>query len=196
MWRLISSLKAILNRRRRQASVEEALRSEYLGSLAERAKRYVDVDPHGIVAPTHFASISAECARLHRDGHYYGSISLCQSVAEALVRYLCTRNGWRPAKEYETNVEKLFTRQFLPSETRDWLLDVWEKRDDYHHLNEAVEADRVALEALSRQKNRALISVESDVFAYSLVDGAISFKHPKYWDSQDNLAQVFLRLHP
>ena len=178
------------------ARIQEVLRDEYLSSLPERAQRYLDVRPHGVVAHTHFAPVSAECTKLHRDGHHYGSIALCQAVAEALVRYLCERNGWSAGKDFEKNVRKLVQRGFITGDMRDSLFKIWHQRDDYHHLNEQVTSDRSTLESLSREKHEALIELESEVFAFSVRDGAIEVKHPKYWDSQNSYAEVFLRLHP
>ena len=61
----------------------------------ERAKRYFEVVPHNIVPDSYLADISIECARLHRDGHFYGSIALCQAVGEAIVRRIRERSGAR-----------------------------------------------------------------------------------------------------
>jgi len=61
----------------------------------ERIDRYLRAQHHGIVADTPFAPASAECIDLFRDGHFYGAISLCQAVGEALVRHMCRANRWK-----------------------------------------------------------------------------------------------------
>lgn len=193
---ILSLFRRLYMQTRQRPQVEEALRSEYLGTLTQRAQRYLDVLPHGIIAHTHFAPVSAECTKLHRDGHYYGSIALCQAVSEALVRYLCDRNGWQPGKDHEKNVHKLVQRGFISSDMRDTLLEIWSKRDDFHHLNEQIPSDRSELEVLSRDKNQALVRIESEIFAFSVNEGRIIAKYPKYWDTKDNYGEVFLRLHP
>ena len=121
-------------------------------------------------------------------------ISLSQSVAEALVRFLCERNRWRPAKSFEENVRKLRGRGFISAELVIKLLEIWSKRDDYHHLNPAIEADRNEVEVLARAKVQLLTEVEKDIFDFGIKDGAIVPKNPKYWNPTDNYSEVFLRV--
>ena len=145
--------------------------------VSERVERYLRVRHHGIVAVTPFAPASTECIELFRDGHYYGAISLSQAVGEALVRHMCRSNKWKPAENFENNVRKLRERGFVDSAVGGELLRLWEKRDDYHHLNPTVVRDRQALEDLALAKIRALSEVERFVFPWSPSDtpGAISF---------------------
>ena len=175
---------------------EDSIREEFEGTLADRVDRYVQVKPHEIVPYTHFSTISAECSFLFRDGHYYGCIALTQAVAEALVRFLCKKNSFRPVKNFENNIEKLSVRNFISDKVKESLLKIWEKRNDYHHLNPNVETDRQTLEELAREKVRLLVEVEKEVFRFTSVDGKINPENPKYWDISGNQAQVFLRLEP
>jgi len=73
--------------------IEDSLKQELEQTLSSRVQRYLKVKPHGIVPYTQFAPVSAECALLFRDGHFYGCIALSQAVAEAIVRFLCQKNG-------------------------------------------------------------------------------------------------------
>ena len=107
------------------------------------------VKPLGVVPLTEFAPVSAECTFLFRDGHFYGAISLSQAIAEAIAKFLCQKNGWKPNKNFEKNVAKLQTRQFISPEMKNKFFRLWEKRDDYHHLNPNIEIDREKLEALA-----------------------------------------------
>ncbi len=179
-----------------QKWVEDSIRQEFEGTLPHRVARYLQVKPHPIIPYEHFSAASTECSLLFRDGHFYGCISLTQSVAEALVRFLCQRNSCRPAKEFKKNVNKLSVRNFISDELKESFLKIWEKRDDYHHLNPNVKADRQALEELAREKARLLTEVESEVFRFTVTDGKLIPKYPKYWDISGNQAQVFLRLEP
>jgi hypothetical protein len=180
----------------KQKLVEESIRQEFEGTLADRVDRYMQVKPHEIVPYTHFSTISAECSFLFRDGHYYGCIALTQAVAEALVRFLCKKNSFRPVKNFENNIEKLSVRNFISYEVKDSLLTIWQERDDYHHLNPSIESDRQTLEELAKEKTRLLVEVEKEVFRFTSVDGKINPENPKYWDISGNQAQVFLRLEP
>ncbi len=145
------------------------------------------------MANHHFASASAECRELFRDRHFYGCIALTQAVAEALVKFLCKRNGWRSNKVYEKNLDKLFTRKFISEQAKNGLQKIWEKRDDYHHLNESIATDLQALGVLAKEKLELLNKVESEIFAFKFVDGKIAPIQPKYWDIDGGEAEVFLR---
>jgi hypothetical protein len=174
---------------------QDGIKQEFEQTLSSRVERYLKVKPHGIVPLTEFAPVSAECALLFRDGHYYGSIALSQAVAEAIAKFLCTKNGWKPDKNFEKNVKKLEARQFISKDSRDRFLSLWEKRDDYHHLNPTIETDRQKLETLAYEKVLLLKQIESEVFAFSFVDGKLVPKCKKYWVLQENgTVPVSLRL--
>jgi hypothetical protein len=174
---------------------QDGIKQEFEQTLSSRVERYLKVKPHGIVPLTEFAPVSAECALLFRDGHYYGSIALSQAVAEAIAKFLCAKNGWKPDKNFEENVKKLETRQFISKDSRDKFLSLWENRDDYHHLNPTIETDRRKLEALACEKVLLLKQIESQVFAFTFVDGKLVPACRKYWALQeDGTVPVFLRL--
>ncbi len=177
-----------------QKRVEGSIKQEFEQTLSDRAARYLQVKPHGIIPYTHFSAASAECSLLFRDGHFYGCIALTQAVAEALARFLCQRNSWKPANEFEENVEKLCARKVISSKLKKSLLRIWMKRDDYHHLNPNVEVDHQALEELAREKVCFLAEVESEIFRFTVANGKIIPEQPKYWKRSGN--QVFLRLDP
>ena len=176
--------------------VEDSIRQEFEGTLADRVARYLEVKPHQTVPYTHFSTISAECSFLFRDGHYYGCIALTQAVAEALVRFLCTKNSFKPVKRFEKNVEKLSTRTFISDKVKVSLLKIWERRDDYHHLNTSIENDRQTQEEMAREKTRLLVDIEREVFRFTWVDGKLNPENQRYWNMSGNQAQVFLRFYP
>lgn len=174
--------------------IEDDLRGEFELTLTDRVNRYLAVKPHEIVTDTHFAAVSAECASLFRDGHFYGCIALTQAVAEALVRFICQRSSCKASDEFEKNVETLSKRKLISDDVKGRLLKVWERRNDYHHLNPNVERNRQELEKLAREKAHLLVEVEREIFAFTIVDGKLVPKYPKYWDITGNQAQVYLRL--
>lgn len=187
-------MEANRNQDAQRKRVEEDMRQLFEQRLPERVKRHFEVKPHPVVANHHFSAASAECIDLFIGGHFYGCISLTQAVAEALVRFLCHRNGWRPSKELEKNIGKLVTRKAISNELSGELLKIWNERDDYHHLNPNIETDRKKLEALARERVKLLNEVvEAEIFHFELVDGKIAPTHPKYWDIDDGKADVFLR---
>jgi hypothetical protein len=179
----------------RRMVAQDGIKQEFEQTLGSRVNRYLKVKPHGIIPLTEFASVSAECALLFRDGHFYGAIALSQAVAEAVAKFLCQKNGWKPKKSFEENVAKLETRQFISKDMKDKFLSLWDKRDDYHHLNPTIETDRQKLEALAYEKVSLLKEIETEVFRFSIVDGRLVPQNSKYWNLQpDGTAQVFLRL--
>ncbi len=178
-----------------QVFTEDRIKQEFEQTLSFRVQRYLKVKPHGIVPHTEFAPASAECTLLFRDGHFYGCIALSQGVTEAIARFLCHKNGWRPENTFEKNVTKLHIRKFISEEMKHKFLRIWEKRDDYHHLNANIEIDREQMEKSAYQKVLLLKEIESEVFKFSVVDGKLVPENKKYWVLQHNgTIPVFLKL--
>lgn len=180
-----------------QALATESIRQEFEQTLPERVERYLQVKPHIIIPNAPFAVPSSECSFLYRDGHFYACIALVQAVAEAIVRYICDRDFRKHGKDFKKNVEKLYKGKFISDKMRESLLKIWQKRNDYHHLNSSVESDRRTLEKLAKEKTCLLVEVESEIFKFSLgKDGSIIPEYPKYWKINDGKTEVFLRLEP
>lgn len=177
----------------KKAEAENTLKQEFNLMFDQRVERYLELRPHGIIPNSHFAAVSAECYSLYRDGHFYGAVSLSQSVAEALVKFLCNKNGWKPNKDFEENIKQLITRQKITQDLADIFIRLWEDRNDYHHLNPNIEQERQTLESLAKSKLTDLRTIEADLFAYSINDGKMSPKYPKYWEITGGTVPVFLR---
>lgn len=172
---------------------EDNLRQEFEQTLKSRVKRYISVTPHGIIPNAKFAVASSECSLLFRDGHFYGCIALSQAVAEALVKYICEKNGWSPANNYEENVYTLYKRGFISEELRHRLLQIWQGRDTYHHLNNSIATEIERLEQIAQEKAKLIALIEAEVFSFSLdPEGRLLPKNPKYWEGLDG--NVYLRL--
>ncbi len=180
-----------------QALTADSMKQEFEHTLPERVERYLQVKPHIIIPNAPFAVPSSECSLLFRDGHFYACIALVQAVAEAIVRYMCDIDFKKHDKVFEKNVEKLHTRKFIDDKLRKFLLKIWDRRDDYHHLNPNVKSDRQTLENLAKEKTCLLLDVESQIFEFRFAsDGSMIFKYPKYWKIKGGQAEVFLRLEP
>jgi hypothetical protein len=180
-----------------KTQLRETLTGEFTFNLEQRIARYLELKPHGIVPYSHFAAVSLECHYLFRDGHYYGTVALAQAVAEALVKFLCTANGWPPKNDFETNVKNLRTRRKITDELQALLTSIWNERDDYHHLNSGILQDQSKLEALAKEKLSGLRAVEMELFAYSVNEGKLVPTYPKYWPQggePDGTLSVYLRL--
>ena len=172
--------------------LEDSVRGEFEATLVMRVERYLQVKPHGIVPNTHFSAPLAQCSFLYRDGHYYGCIALSQAVAEALVKYMCKKKSCKAANSFEKNLGILASRGFLKDDLKTILLQIWENRDDYHHLNPNVERDLSRLQEIALDKASLLVKVMADIFEYSIIDGRFKPKHPEYWEITGQKANVFL----
>ena len=185
-------LKAI-NRK----ELEENLKQEFLATLDERISRYRELDFIKVTPNAHFASVSAECILLYRDGHFLACVALCQAVAEAIVRLMCERSKFSSISEdYEKNVGNLQKRKIEPDCSK-LFKEIWKGRNDYHHLNPKIPTERSELQDIAKSKIITLHKIESEVFDFSWTkDGAISPRYPKYWDIKNGLLNVFLRFEP
>lgn len=167
--------------------IEDSLRQEFEQTLQERIDRWAQVQ-RATVLPyhkdvQHFVAPSAESSLLFREGHFYGCIALVQAVAEALVRFVWKKNNCRGVGDFEQRVRRLRKREIISSQLKDSFLKIWDKRDDYHHLNSNVEVDQRKLEALARIKVYLLAQVEKKIFDYTVHNGIITPRKPKYWKS-------------
>ena len=177
--------------------LEDSLRQECLGTISDRITRYLELDFIGVTPNDYWASISAECILLYRDGHFFACVALCQAVAEALARFLCERNGWNAADDFKKNTLVLLRRRKVTPDCYKCFKEIWKGRNDYHHLNPKVPTERIKLQGIAKSKMIALHEVESEVFAFEWVGGALKPRYPKYWpEAQDGLLNVFLRFEP
>ena len=178
--------------------LQDNLEQDFLASINDRISRYLELDFIQVVPNTHFAPITIECILLYRDGYFFACIALCQAVAEALLRFMCERNerGSEGFVKFETNIRKL--RELKDKIPLDWietLERVWENRNDYHHLNPDVPTQKEKLREIAKDKIVALLDIESKVFAFEWVDGAIKRTHPEYWlETGSGHLDAYLRL--
>lgn len=173
----------------KQRQLQDALEQDFLATVNDRISRYLELDFIEVTPNTHFAPITIECMLLYRDGYFFACIALCQAVAEALLRFICDRNEKRSNRfvRFETNIRKL--RELGDKIPLDWIRTleiIWENRNDYHHINPEVPTQKDKLREIAKKKIVALLDVESKVFAFELVGGAIKRRHPKYWLETDN----------
>ncbi|MFC1902907.1 hypothetical protein ACFLX4_02430 [Chloroflexota bacterium] len=164
----------------RRHQQEDTLKQECLGTISERVARYLELDFIKVTPNEHFASISAECILLYRDGYFFACIALCQAVAEALVRFLYKRNVCNVSHDFKKNILVLLRRRKITTNCYKCLKEIWKGRNDYHHLNPKVPTEKIKLQAIAKSKMIALHDVESEVFAFEWVGGAIKPKYPKY----------------
>jgi len=184
-------LKAI-----KRKQLEDNLKQDFLATLNERISRYQELDFIKVTPNAHFASVSAECILLYRDGHFLACIALCQAVGEAIVRLMCERSKFSSiSNDYKKNVENLHKRKIEP-DCNELFNEIWKGRNDYHHLNPNIPIERSKLQDIAKSKMLTLHKIESKVFEFTIIDGAVSPRYPKYWDFKDGFLNVFLRFNP
>jgi hypothetical protein len=180
--------------------VEDAIRNEVLGTLSERAERWIEVRGLPMIPDGRpFAAPSVECRALFRDGYYLGCIALTQTVAEAIVRYVWQiKHGKKPIKspEFEKSLEDLSSRGFITADTKDKIERIWDGRNNYHHLNPSVETDCGKLETVAREKLLLLGDVEKVFFDFSVSNGYLVPKNTEFWPSDAERTRVYLRAYP
>jgi hypothetical protein len=184
-------LKAI-----KRKQLEETLRGDFTATINERISRYQELDFIQLTPNTHFAFVSSECISLYRDGYYFACISLCQAVAEAIVRLMCQKNNLNPSKHFEQNIRDLKTRIIQP-DCNTFFKEIWKGRNDYHHINPSIPTEEDELRGIAKNKIITLHNIEAKVFEFKFGNGAIIPKYPKYWDlSEKGTSNVFLRIDP
>lgn len=179
----------------KRRELQDTLQGEVTATLDERIARYEELDFIKITPNTHFAGVSVECINLYRDGYFLACVALCQAVAEAIVRLICTRNNFTSiSQEYEVNIEKLRKRK-IPPDCNELYKEIWKDRNCYHHLNPNIPSGKSKLQEVAKSKVCTLHTIESRVFEFKLVGGAVLPKYPKYWDfNKDGMLEVYLRL--
>lgn len=178
--------------------IESDLRSQFQAELPSRVERYGKSRVHGIIPNGYFAAASSECRDLYVGGQFYGCITLAQSVAEGLAKFIAEKNGMPQVEEHAAQVNIIRKRGNPPpiSEltSRAFKAIRGEDRNDFHHLDSDIEQDYIKLDARALACLEGLYRIESEVFAFQVIDGRIDPIHHRYWPQDGEALQVFLRL--
>lgn len=163
---------------------------------AARADRAARTQVHGIIPGEFFAAASSECRDVFIDGHYYACISLSQAVAEGLTRFLGDFHKVGAKKDPRKRVQQLHSKRAISRAAVDAFGRIWgNDRNTLHHLNPDIPTDHQLLERRAEDCVAALFEIESELFAFDVVDGGIAPKTPEYWPKTDAQHMgVFLRL--
>lgn len=157
------------------------------------AEKNIKTNRHPIIPNHYFSYVSSECQLLFDSGYYFGCIALCQSVAEALARFMYEKwTGKQPADYFKDNISKM---EGVQPDVRNLLKDIYggQQRNDFHHLNKTVPTEYTELKNIATKKIALLNEVESKIFEYDFTEKGLNPKYPKYWESVNSSANVFLR---
>jgi len=174
----------------------EQLRQHYDARLAGRAERAARTEVHGVIPNHFFSAASSECRDVFVDGHYYGCISLAQAVAEGLARFLGDIHHVGAKKDPQQRVHRLHTKGAISQAALDAFARIWgNDRNTFHHMNRDIRTDHAGLERRAEECVKALLEIESEVFAFEIENGKIIPKKVMYWPKSDpEHVEVFLRL--
>lgn len=182
----------------RRRMISDELRDMFEATIQERVNRHLEVSPREITANHHFTKPLVECDLLYRDGYFYSTVMVAQSVAEGISRFVAERNGLGLGKKLigPKIVDHLVDKKLISKEYEDAFNRLWETRNDLHHMNP--EVGDICFLPLAKRSIQDLAAIEREIFAGSWSnDGRFNPTHPKYWDTrEDGKMGAFLRLSP
>ncbi|HSA87255.1 MAG TPA: hypothetical protein VLE46_13810, partial [Nitrospira sp.] len=117
-------------------------------------------------------------------------------VAEGLAQFLGTFHQVGAKKDPAQRVQRLHSKGVITEGTMEAFRRIWgNDRNTFHHLNPDITIDHHALELRAEECVKALLEIESEIFAFNLVDGGkLQPQHPEYWPESDTQPiKVFLR---
>ena len=167
-----------------------------LDSSVQRAEQ---TDVVQMIPNHYFSAASAEIREMYIAGYFIGAITLSQSVAEGLSRFLCERNRIRryPKKDHLKRVDRLILEKIISLDTKNAFYKIEERRNDFHHMNENITANRSDLEAKAKLNVDRLFRIEKEIFDYRINKGVLVPVSSQYWDiSADGTTEAFLRSFP
>lgn len=170
---------------------KQHLRSGFELDFEDQVERLGKVAIRNQLPIQYFSFALVECRDMFVAGHYYGCITLCQSVAEGIAKFLIDKNPAEfQAAKVSTRIDggpytlanNLHRAGVISADSKAAFLRITgQDRNDFHHLNHQVPTDVKQLEARALECLAALNVVESEVFAYDVKEGVIFPKIPKYW---------------
>ena len=179
--------------------IEQRLRSMFEIKLASSILRAEQTEVIPIIPNQYFSTASSEIRDMFIDGYFTGAITLSQSVAEGLSRFLCDRNGLREyiKEKHSKRVFLLQSEKIISSKSKTAFDKIAEWRNDFHHMNENIKTNRSELDIRAKLNIGCLFQIEKEVFDYSITKGKLAPKYPQYWDiDADGTAEAFLRSLP
>lgn len=176
---------------------EKQMRASFEADLPRRLRRVSTVKLQHLIPAHWFAAAASECAGMYIGGFFYGAISLAQAYVEALSRYLAEHHHVPVRKDPGERCQRLYRKDIISAAALDAATKILDDRNDFHHLNKDVEQEYQKLEARAKECINLIHALESEVFAYSITDGApgtLVLAKPEYWPSAGaGLAQGHLR---
>lgn len=173
---------------------EDEMRSHFEAGLQERVRRASDVSLQNIIPNHWFSSAASECAGMYISGYFYGAISVAQAYVEALSKYLAKFHKTGVKNDVLLRCDRLFSEKIISQRALDAAKDIFNNRNDFHHLNENIQQDKKELELRAKNCINNIHIIESEVFEHSFSNGKVVLVRPEYWPSPSpDLTTVHLR---
>ncbi len=181
----------------RRFQLRQDLESECLGTIDAKIDRLLEIEHQEIIGDHHFASASAECIGLYRDGYFIGTVMMSHAINEGIVTFVAERNNIHIQKTADTRktieelVNELRGKDSISTDCADASLSIWKSyRNDVHHMNPKVST--IPFRELAQLNIKRLSVIENEIFG---CDGSLAPHQPKYWDKNpDGTIRAWLRL--
>ena len=175
-------------------TIEKRMRASFEASLPGRINRATQIDLQNVIPAQWFAAAASECASMYISGFFYRTISGAQAYVEALYNFLGTHHQIGAKNDPLLRWKRLKKKNIVSKSAYDAACLIFDKRNDFYHLNEDVEQNSKKLECRAKECVNHIHTIESEVFAHSFDNGKIILHNPKYWPGDNaEMAQVHLR---
>ena len=164
---------------------EKILRIKFEAKLAASISRAKKMNTAPIIPVHYFTPSLVEIRDMFIDGYFIGVISLSQSVAEGLSRFLCERNSLRSPARHLKRIENLSSGGKITAETKDAFEAIHQGRNDFHHTNKNIETDRSKLAVKAELNVGHLFQIEKEIFDHTISNGKLVVTNAQYWDITD-----------
>lgn len=177
----------------KRKEIQDDLRASLEHNINERVERYLEINHHWIIGNHYFATASAECIKLYRDGYFISTVMVSQSVNEGIFKFVAEKNSIN-RESHEQLIEEIMNRSIISKECADASRRIWGSfRNTVHHMNPEVAT--IPFETLAKKNLQDLSVIEKEIFGVDIKDGKLIPHKPKYWDVQnDSTVSAFLRL--
>ncbi len=182
----------------RSEAIERSLRAHFEAGLPASVRRASHVQLLNVIPSHWFSAAASECARMYVAGYFYGAISVSQAYVEALAKFLLTEccRERSPKGQVDQLWDRLRDRGVASQVVATAAREIFNDRNDYHHLNSNVETDHRALEDRAREVMEGIYLIDTAFFSYTFDNGAIVPKDSRFWPVHENDPErilVFLR---
>lgn len=204
----------------KRMEIKDDLRSSLEQSIDQRVNRFLEINHQWIIGNHYFATASAECIKLYRDGYYIGAVMMSQAVNEGIIKFIVEKKHINKCKQktlkgimfflakiFNINhhkgtatksiselIDDLVEKNIISKSCANASKQIWGSfRNDVHHMNPKIAT--IPFDILAKRNLQDLAIIEKEIFGIDIKNGMLIPHQPKYWDLQnDGTVQAFLRI--